>query len=240
MKNYFKKIIKNPALYNFFASIYEKFFLSRPKKSYSQTGEDLILDFFFERKKSGFFVDIGAYHPKYLSNTYLFYKKGWRGVNIEPNIERFKRFKNNRPNCINLNIGVGEKEGIMDFYVFDSETLSTFSKESADNNVKLGHKLMRIEKVKIKPLSKIFEENLSDDKIDFMTIDTEGYDMEVLRSNDWKKYRPNFVVLETAEYTREVFSPKLNDTFDSHMASINYKKVADTYVNTIYKDINNN
>ena len=75
-------------------------------KSYSQEGEDMVLYRIFEKQKSGFYVDIGAYHPKRFSNTYFFYKRGWRGINIEPNPEAIKLFKKYRVGDINLEMGV--------------------------------------------------------------------------------------------------------------------------------------
>lgn len=207
------------------------------KKSYSQTGEDLILDFFLEGKKKGFYVDIGAYHPTYLSNTKLFYKKGWKGIQIEPNKKRAKLFTKERPDTVTLDFGVGIQESELDFYIFDADTLSTFSKESADEYCQLGHNLISVEKVLIKPLSMIFKEYVKNIQIDILSLDVEGYDLEVLKTNDWDKFRPSFIVLETIEYSKDIFDgKKLNQIYDPFLENIGYKKVADTHINTIYKD----
>lgn len=208
---------------------------SRPKLSYSQTGEDIILDFLLGGKRSGFYVDVGAYHPRYLSNTYLFYKKGWRGINIEPNFERFRIFERERKGDINLNIGIGEKAGEREFFVFDVDTLSTFSRETAENYKKLGHKIIKVRQVGVMPLAAVLDKYAAGKRIDFMSIDTEGCEMEILRTNDWKKHRPNFIVLETMEYNGDIFAKKLNSVLDPFMKDVGYTKVADTNINTIYK-----
>jgi len=72
------------------------------------------------------YIDIGANHPFYLSNTALFYEKGCRGINIEANPDLIKEFKLRRPADININVGVGEKEDAMDFFVMEDNTLSSF------------------------------------------------------------------------------------------------------------------
>ncbi len=90
--------------------------------------------------------------------------------------------------------------------------------------------------VEILPLSSLLEKHVQGKEIDFFSVDTEGFDLEVLKSNDWKRFRPKLVVLETVEYSRHAFGRKLNDTHDTYMESFGYRKVADTYINTIYAD----
>lgn len=207
-----------------------------PKHSYSQTGEDLILDFFLKNKKDGFYIDIGAYHPIKLSNTYKFYKRGWRGVNIEPNHNKFHLFEKQRSEDRNLNIGIGPDNQQKKFYIFDADTLCTFSEKDAQNYQKMGHAVVETKEVSLMPLCEVMRQYAENKTIDFISIDVEGYDLEVLKTNDWDSYRPRFIVLETVEYSKEVFGNKLNPLYDVYMEGIHYKKVADTYVNTIYVD----
>lgn len=208
----------------------------KPKYSYSQTGEDIILDSFLEGKKNGFYIDVGAYHPISLSNTYKFYKRGWSGINIEPNHNKFNLFKKQRPRDINLNIGIGSDEKVSPFYIFDADTLSTFSKESMENYKKIGHRVSEIKEIDLIPLKNVIEKYAKNKDIDFLSVDTEGYDLEVLKTNDWNLFRPKFIILETVEYSRNVFGKKTNDVYDVFMDDIGYKKIADTYINTIYLD----
>ena len=92
------------------------------------------MDALLNCKPSGFYVDIGANDPQLLSNTQRFYKKGWTGINIEPNIIQYKKFIEMRPNDINLNVGIGSSNKEMDFYILTADTLSTFDKEEALKN----------------------------------------------------------------------------------------------------------
>ena len=201
----------------------------------SQGGEDLIIEHFLSNEKNGFYVDIGANDPIRLNNTLLFHNKGWTGINIEPNPSKKWLFKLFRGKDINLNIGVGPEKTEMDFYVFDPSIFSTFDKNSAEEYKKMGHLVLNILKIPVFPLKDVLEKYAVDKEIDIMSLDTEGYDMQVLSSNDWKKFRPHFIILETLEYREGNKGKKLNDTYDKYMNGIGYNKVADTYINTIYE-----
>src|SRR5215211_2513715 len=101
------------------------------KISYSQCGEDLLIQYLFNLRgiPKPSYIDIGANDPFFLSNTAIFYKKGCRGINIEANPLLIKNFKLHRPEDINLNIGVGPKDDELNFFIINHPTLSTFSKQ---------------------------------------------------------------------------------------------------------------
>ena len=99
---------------------------------YSQEGEDILLNKIFSGKKEGFYIDIGAHHPKRFSNTYLFYQKGWQGINVDCMPGSMKLFKKLRPRDINLELGVSENESEKDYYVFNDTALNSFSKEHSE------------------------------------------------------------------------------------------------------------
>lgn len=201
----------------------------------SQCGEDLIIESLIPFKKNGFYIDIGANHPIKYSNTFLFYQKGWTGINIEPNPSKKWLFKLFRSRDINLNIGVGQKKSMVDFYIFNESTISTFDKNSMEEFKKIGHKVSKTIKIPVLSLKEVLSTYINNKEIDLMSIDTEGYDLEVLKSNDWKKFRPHFIILETLEYRKKNEGKKLNDFFDLYMQEIGYKIIADTYINTIYE-----
>jgi FkbM family methyltransferase len=204
----------------------------------SQCGEDLIIESFFPAKKDGLYVDVGAHHPIKFSNTLLFYNKGWRGINIEPDPSKKWLFKIFRFRDINLNMGVGPEKTELDFYSFKTSTLSTFDKKAAEEYQKMGHKVSKVFKIEVLPLKDVFAQHVGDGEVDILSVDVEGYDMEVLKSNDWKKYRPRFIILETLEYRALGEGKKLNGIYDEYMKEIGYRKVADTYINTIYEKNN--
>lgn len=167
-------------------------------QSWSQQGEDQVLQGIF-KKKSGFYVDVGAHHPKRFSNTFLFYKRGWRGINIDAMPDSMRAFNKVRPRDINLEIGVGEERGKIDYYVFNEPALNGFSQDLSQqrHNSNSNYTIKRIIKVNVMPLKEVLDNYLPDGQIiDFMTIDVEGYDYQVLKSNDWSKYRPTFVLVE--------------------------------------------
>lgn len=212
------------------------YYWARGKKtSYSQVGEDLICDFFLGKQKTGFYVDVGANDPIHLSNSYYFYKKGWHGICVEPNPQRCRVFKFIRPRDMVLNMGAGEiEEGNLDYFVFQPDTVSTFDEAEAKEFEKLGHKLVKTNKIKVSTLAKILEKNLPDKTvIDLLSSDTEGFDFKVLSGNNWQKFRPKLVVVETAKY-RGKYLERDNKIFDGFMLSKDYLKLADTYINGIY------
>ena len=167
--------------------------------SFAQTGEDKLLETFFEnREQPGFFVDIGANHPYIYSNTYKFYLKGWRGINVDANPGTKKLFDTMRPGDINIETGVSLVPGELDFYTFENNVFNTMDKQTAEGHCKeFSINIKEVIKVKTMTLAEILKKNLSpSQKIDFMSIDVEGLDMEVLRSNDWGKYRPEVLLVE--------------------------------------------
>lgn len=194
-----KKLIKNlpfsKQAYLFIKNLLRLYFT----KSYSQEGEDLILKRIFENKKNGFYVDVGAHHPFRFSNTYLFYKRGWKGINLDAMPNSMKLFHKYRSRDINLEIPVGEDQKILRYCIFNEPAINTFDEKrikSITRNPEF-HLVKKIE-IKVRSLKSILDEYLpKGQKIDFMSIDVEGLDFEVVQSNDWDKYRPRYLLVES-------------------------------------------
>lgn len=168
-------------------------------RSWSQEGEDLILRRIFESKFDGFYIDVGAHHPKRFSNTYLFYELGWRGLNIDAMPGSMVSFNKDRPRDTNIEVGIGLDECLLDYYIFNEPALNGFSKELSDerHDPNSAYQIKEVIKVNVLPLSVVLDRYLPiGQKIDFMSIDVEGLDFEVLKSNDWKKHRPTIVLAE--------------------------------------------
>lgn len=171
--------------------------------SYAQEGEDRVLCRLFEQRLSrpGFYVDVGAHHPVRFSNTYLFYKLGWRGLNLDAMPGSMAEFRRLRPRDINLETAIAEREGVLVYHQFVEPALNTFSAELAESYRKLPH-VQYSGKVEIacRPLASVLAEQLpAGTTIDFLTIDVEGLDLEVLRSNDWSRFRPGLVLVEVLD-----------------------------------------
>lgn len=167
--------------------------------SWSQEGEDQILRRLFENKSKGFYIDVGAHHPRRYSNTYLFYIRGWNGINIDAMPGSMDSFNDVRPRDINIEVGIGLSKCQLDYYVFNEPALNGFSKELSNerHDPNAAFQIKKVIKVNVLPLSSVLHSNLPEGQnIDFMSIDVEGLDFEVLKSNDWTKYRPKFVLSE--------------------------------------------
>jgi FkbM family methyltransferase len=174
---------------------------------YSENGEDIILLSYFEDKPAsykGFYVDIGAHHPIRLSNTQLFYELGWDGVNIDANPGSMRVFNIIRKRDINLESGVSDGHGALDFYVYGAGSNgNTFDKMTVErrNNMGVGD-VKQIIRVNVEPINDILEKHLPKGKhIDFITIDVEGFETRILQSFDFKKYAPDFFLLEDLGFT---------------------------------------
>jgi FkbM family methyltransferase len=184
------------------------------KRSYSQSGEDVVVDGILNKRKNGFYVDIGAFHPKVFSNTYLFYKRGWRGVCVEPNPEAKWKFKMVRPGDVFVNVGViprtqetlpagrqvknsRTQNDELTYFVFDEGATNTFSAEVTEENKKVGRKLIKIIRIPVMEINRLLKKHVPrNQKIDLLSIDVEGMDEAILKSIDWKKWKPEVVVCE--------------------------------------------
>ena len=213
---------------------YNHGFCSYANKSYSQEGEDQILRRIFNGKKDGFYVDVGAFHPKRFSNTFALYKLGWQGINIEPNPEILPLFKKNRPRDLNLCLGIGLNREKINYFMLNDAALNTFDKKVLNNHIsKKVYKYIKTISIEIKPLAEVLIENIPKNKrIDFFSIDTEGFDLNVLKSNDWNAFRPDWVLVEKLNLNS---IENLNFEIHHYMKSLRYVLFAKTFNTLFYK-----
>jgi len=167
-------------------------------KSYSQEGEDMVLRRLFEGQKTGFYVDIGAHHPQRFSNTFFFYKKGWAGINIDAMPGSMKLFDKVRPRDMNLELAVSDKNEILTYFIFNEPALNGFSEELSKSRDGMGQYFIeKTMEIKTITLKKILDDNLRiGDQVDFLSIDVEGLDIAVLKSNNFNIYRPKVILIE--------------------------------------------
>lgn len=201
-------------------------------KSYSQEGEDMILRRIFERKSHGFYVDVGAHHPQRFSNTFYFYRRGWHGMNIDAMPNSMEAFTRCRPRDINIEHAISDRQERLTYYVFDDPALNSFSRKVADE-VQSTTQYRVIDEIKMETatLEQMLEKHLPQGQsIDFLSVDVEGLDLQVLRSNDWSKYRPDVVLVEIVGATLEDISRHDISIF---MKSRGYDFFAKT-VNTVF------
>lgn len=205
---------------------------------YSQNGEDILLCSLL--RKLGIeevsFCDIGANDPVRLNNTYLIEKefKIKKGVLIEPNSILADRISKKRENvtCVNCGVTDSVEREILKFYVMNVDVLSSFSEETVREYEKLGYKLEREEKIDCININEIFENYFTD--VDVLSIDTEGLDMKILESIDYKRHRPTIICAETSGFRKG----KDKDGIDiiEKLLQKGYIVYADTFLNTIFVD----
>jgi len=205
--------------------------------SYSQCGEDMIVDFLFAwlGVEKIAYLDIGAHHPTWLSNTYHFYARGHQGVLIEPDEDLCAGLRKKRPRDTVLNLAVatsGEDE--VNMYVMTSRTLNTLDRAQAEDLVAGGReRIEAVRRVRLAGINAILSEQFGTDKPNFVSLDIEGLDLEILRAWDYARFRPEVFCVETLTYTEDNSERKLNEIIEL-MASKGYRAYADTYVNTIF------
>jgi FkbM family methyltransferase len=204
------------------------------KKSFSQCGEDLLVDYVFQLRgiNRPSYLDIGAHHPYWISNSAFFYEKGCRGINIEANPQLIPPFHRYRPEDINLNIGIGNEEGQLDFYVMEDLSLSTLSRQERDRMVSLGKRQAAAIPVRIKTISAVLSESFGGLFPDFLTLDAEGMDLSILRSINFDRHWPKIICVEAAEYSPVGAGARRIDLID-FLSSKNYIEYANTNLNAI-------
>ncbi len=206
------------------------------KVSYSQCGEDIIVNFIISSLgiSKPTYLDIGAYHPEALNNTYFFYLKGYSGVLIEPDPQNYSILKKKRKKDIVLNVGIGIDDKLMaDFFIMSSKTLNTFSKEDAERLLLYGNqKIEQVLKIPLKNINSIIKEYFQVCP-NFVSLDVEGLDYEILKSFDFLKFRPQVFCIETLTYTEDNTERKLCEIIEL-MKEQDYLPYADTYINTIF------
>ena len=166
-----------------------------PKKSYSMYGEDKVISKFFKNKKSGFYVDVGCYHPLDGSNTYLLYKKKWFGINIDVNSLSIELFNIARKNDENINLAVSNKKNkIKLFFRKKINMLNTVNKKLAKIHFRNG---FQVKTVKANTLNSVLQRSkFKNRNIDFLNIDIEGNELDALKSLNFKKYKPKLICIE--------------------------------------------
>jgi FkbM family methyltransferase len=213
---------------------------------YSQSGEDLIIQHLFSKLNIDFpnYLDIGANDPKRISNTYNFYLNGSSGVLIEPNPFLFKKLKNCRSRDVVINCGIGLKEEKKaNFYLFSDSAngLSTFSEKEARYWSEIGMKgrgkiqFDQIIEVDLVPINDVIENYFEklNKRINFISIDVEGLDFEIVKSIDIEKFKPDIFCLETLMYDENQKEIK-NIELIKYLEDNGYEMYADTRINSIF------
>lgn len=167
-----------------------------PMISYAQNAEDVLLARLFPVDHRGFYIDVGANHPTLHSVTRHFYNRGWRGINIEPVEHVHQLLCSERPDEVNLNIALSERSGRMTLHVPGASLgMATLSIPFARGLTAHGYAYEERE-IEVRSLAEVCEEYAQGRTIDFLKIDVEGHEREVIAGGDWARYRPVALVVE--------------------------------------------
>lgn len=177
-------------------AIRKAYFTKIHKIGYSQFGEDIVLnEILNEQKNDGFFVDVGCYHPRKYNNTYMLYKRGWRGINIDMEEDKIRLFNMVRPQDTNVLSPVSDKQEEVTLYRYSKFGVgSTIDDQFAEQTT---DKIYDKQTVQTKTLNQIIEQSpYKQRQIDVLSIDVEGMDFRVLKSLDLEIYKPKIMIVE--------------------------------------------
>ena len=229
---------KNKYLRKFY--IFYNIFIRNRKflKKGAQFGEDEYILDLFEKNFKGKFLDVGCYHPTRHNNTYLMYKNGWSGMNIDLNPLTIELFNFMRPRDININIGISDSENEKKLFFIDELNTQNTLDENQLNFLKNHHNIKDHEiiekKIRTKCLDKILDEYKFFD-IDFMNLDIEGHELNVLKTIDFEKIKIKYLCIEMIEHNQK--SIENNEKIKSLLNQNNYKLIKNFNYNYIFKKI---
>jgi FkbM family methyltransferase len=167
--------------------------------SYSQTGEDRIIEAILGHPQNKFFVDVGCNHPQWLSNTFALYKKGWRGINIDGNEKIVNLYHNLRSEDKNIQAFISDQSSEILFTEFKDSAVSSLSPDHVEK-WRAHSQIVSQKMVQTSTLTEILELYQSPKRFDLLSIDVEGHDYEVLSSLDLNVYRPRLIVIEMHDF----------------------------------------
>lgn len=191
LKNRFLRT-KNKNIFKFIYFLFQRFKKNRyAKKSYSAGGIDLIINYYFKNKKKGIYIDVGANHPFKDNNTFKLYQKGWQGINIDLDSQAIDIFNYFRPDDENICAAVSETVTEKDLYFHHNRSpINTLEK-------RLGYRAKEIKKIKTTNLNQILEHSkFKNLELDFLSIDVEGHELEVVKGLNFEKFLPKIIVIE--------------------------------------------
>lgn len=225
--------IRNSRFHYWICRLLEKMEMEGFTLSYSQCGEDLILKTIFTKnKRQGFYVDIGCNNPIQKSNTFKLYLKGWNGICADGNATLVNKFRKIRKKDICLNALVSDSSREVIFYQDDVRHELSSVDPGQGNELKLSNKNLKEVKAVTTTLKDIFEKHLDSRKIDLLCVDVENHDLEVLKGNDYERYRPEIIC---AEFGGSLLTLKGSE-LDAFLTSQRYELLVFSSPNVFYRD----
>jgi FkbM family methyltransferase len=162
---------------------------------YGHVAEDVVISKLLGNPNRGFYVDVGCHHPIRFSNSFAFYFRGWNGITIDANAVLINQHRKIRPKDISINCAASDKEEKILFTQFEDDSLSSISRDFI-NKQQRNHRIISETELKTRTLNSILKENNCPSKFEFLSIDVEGHDYEVLRGVDLNEYHPKLIIIE--------------------------------------------
>jgi len=179
------------------------------KISYSFNAVDLIIDYIFKNKNNGFYLDVGSQHPISNNNTYLLFKRGWSGINIDLDKKNIDLFNTARPNDINLNLAISSNVAEKKLYFYhDKLPINTLDKVVSDFQTA---SVKEIKRIKTTTLDIALQDLKFNNKIDYMNLDVEGHEMDIFKAFNLSLYKPSVISVEFLDLDMKFLEFKNND-----------------------------
>lgn len=208
------------------------YFYRRFKTSFSKSGEDIQL-WQLLKKGHGTYVDIGGHHPIFGNNTYFFYLRGWSGIVVEPNLIFKDLYQKFRPYDILISEGIADFDGELEYYEFESSLLNSFSNEHVKKS-DLSSSVANVKKMPVKRLSTALERIGFNQSIDFLSIDVEGLELNVLKGNNWDLYRPRYIILESHKPLLEDLNSEISIFLNERDYTLIGKSMLTNHIGTLW------
>ena len=213
--------IKNKYLYSKKTNIFKFFYFYfqflkakfKPRLAYSHWGIDLIITKLLNSKNKGIYIDVGCHHPFLNNHSYLLYKSGWEGINIDIDYNSIDMFNFFRKSDVNIQTAVTDHKGEVDLFFYHNRAAkNTISKE-------FGSDAKEQKKINSDTLNNIIENSkFKNSRIDFVSIDVEGNEMNVLNGFNLKKYKPKLILLEfILPNKKEFYEKDINEITNSEI-----------------------
>lgn len=208
------------------------------KNYYSFSGVDVVIGNIFRDKDRGLYIDVGCQHPIKNNNTYILNKKGWKGINIDLDKDNIDLFNISRPNDENINIAISNKISEVELFFYHKKSpINTIDKKTSNYQ---QAKVTEIKKVNTNTLDNVISKTkYKNSKFDFLSVDVEGHELQVLEGFDFNLYSPDVIVVEYLDLTLskiEVKNQNIENIFktDLYKFLISKKYIL---VNYIYADL---
>ena len=208
--------------------------------AFGQFGEDLVIEAILQthnRIRNGIYVDVGAFHPLRYSNTALLHHQyGWKGMNIDANKNAIEEFNSARPSDINLVALIGKEYCQHEYVYFDHPAVNSANQAMINRQTSETSPFTEIsrETIESQPLVGLLDLHFgSNSQIDFLSVDAEGMDLEVLISNDWIKYRPFLIAVET--HGLNLDKPSDHEIY-RYLSNLGYEMISTVFVTSIFRD----